>query len=121
MSEETVKLKKLQSLPIIDPANPSKKFSEKEEKWLREMSTYEFFNLEEPGLMMKCTYGNTKNNTRLSFFHGGKYELPRFIARHVESKGTPIYKWRPDGQGGMHKEKIGVKSRFQLREVFQSA
>jgi len=110
--------KKLKTLPIIDPHNPSRKFSEKEEKWMREMRVYEFSNLEEPGLMQSFTYGKAGKSMNFTLFHGGKYRLPRFIAHHLESKGTPIYKWRPDGSGEMRKERTGTKSRFQLREVF---
>lgn len=111
--------KKIQNLPIIDPKNPSRKFNEKEEKFLREMLTYEFMNLEEPGLMLKFPYGNSKNKHTFTFFHGGKYLLPRFLARHVESKSTPIWGWKPDGSGRLIKEMKGVKSRFQMREVYE--
>lgn len=110
---------KLKKLPIIDPNNPSKKYNEKEEKWLRECVTYEFMNLEEPGLMNTFSYGNANNNMRFTLFHGAKYKMPRFLAKHVSSKGTPLWSWRPDGTGSMRKEKIGTKSRFQMRESFE--
>lgn len=112
-------LKKIQNLPIIDPQNPSKKYSEKEEKWLREVKTYVFSNLEEPGLMNKFTYGNAKNKHTFTLFHGAKYKLPRFIAKHVESKSTPMWSWRPTGTGTLGKELVGQKSRFQMRELFE--
>lgn len=116
----TIDEKKIAKLPLIDPYNPSKKFTEKEEKWLREVMTYEFTNSEEPGLMNSFTYGNTKNKYTFKFFHGGKYRVPRFIANHVNSRGTPMWKWKPDGYGTMHKERIGTKSRFQMREVYEA-
>lgn len=112
-------VKKIEKLPIIDPSDPSKKFSEKEEKWLREMTTYEFMNLEEPGLMQTFSYGNAQHKFKFQFMHGGRYRVPRFIARHIDSRGTPMWDYRPDGQGSMHKQQIGHKSRFQMREVFE--
>lgn len=117
--EQTTDIKKLQSLPIWDPTNPSKKLTEKEEKWLREVKTYEFMNLEEPGVINKFTYGNSKNKHTFTLFHGGKYKLPRFIARHIESKSTPIWKWRPDGTGAMNKQLESRKPRFQMRELYE--
>lgn len=116
---DAVDPKRLQKLPLWDPNNPSKKFNEKEEKYLRELNTYEFMNLEEPGLMHKFSYGTAKNKHTFTFMHGGKYTLPRFIARHVESKSTPIWGWKPDGLGSIEKTLRGRKSRFQLREVYQ--
>lgn len=119
MSEvQKLDTKKLQRLPVIDPSNPSKKFSEKEEKWLREMRTYEFMNMEQPGLMLQFSFGNANNSMKFTFMHGGKYEIPRFVADHVNSRGTPLWKWMPDGTGSLRKERMGMKSRFQMREVF---
>lgn len=112
-------LDKFSKLPLKDQKHPNKKFSEKEEKNLRELITYEFMNLEEPGLTMSFVYGNSSNKQKFTFFHGGKYTVPKFIARHVESKSTPIWAWRPDGMGGMKKELTGYKSRFQMREVYE--
>jgi hypothetical protein len=111
--------RKLQKLPIIDPVNPNRKFSEKEEKHLREVVNYEFMNLEEPGLGQKFSYGNASNKHTFEFEHGGKYLVPRFIARHVESRSTPIWGWQPDGTGSMQKTLKGRNSRFQMREVFE--
>lgn len=119
-SKDEINVAKMQKLPIIRMgADPTKKLTEKEEKWLREVSTYEFMNLEEPGLMASFAYGAAGNMMSFKLFHGAKYQLPRFIARHIESKATPIWNWRPDGLGGMHKERVGEKSRFQLREVYE--
>jgi len=116
--EDPIDLKRMQALPIIDPDDPNKKISEKEEKFLREIVNYEFFNLEEPGMIQKFSYGNSKNKYTFTFFHGGKYRIPRFIARHVESKSIPMWNWKPDGMGRMQKMMAGRKSRFQMREVY---
>lgn len=122
MQQATTKkdnLKKIQNLPIIDPTNPTKKYSEKEEKHLREMNTYEFMNLEEPGLMITFPYGNAGNKHNFKLMHGGKYILPRFMQRHIESKSTPIWGWKPDGTGRLTKILKGRNSRFQMREVYE--
>lgn len=116
--KERINVEKLKKLPIANPNDPSKKLSEKEEQHLREIVSYEFMNLEEPGLSMKFSYGNASNKHTFTLFHGGKYNLPRFIARHVESKSTPMWSWRPDGAGSIRKEMTGRKSRFQMREVY---
>lgn len=111
---ESIDEKKLSELPIVGNA-PS---NEKEEKYLREFATFEFYNLEEPGLHHECSYGSTKNQVFFSFQHGQKYKLPRHVARHMETRTTPIYQWRPNGHGGMQKTLTGHKSRFQMRSVF---
>jgi len=107
-------LDELQKLPIIGkkPAN------EKEEKYLREICEFEFMNLEEPGLLHRFPYGNAQKHHTFTLFHGGKYKVPRFIARWIESRSTPIWDWRPDGTGGMEKKLMGQNPRFQMREVF---
>lgn len=114
MSKKKVSLEDLQQLPIVgeQPKN------EKEEKYLREICEYEFLNIEEPGLTLKFPYGNTKASHNFTFFHGGKYKVPRFVARHLEKCSTPMWKWRPDGTGSLHKEQIGNKPRFQMRQTF---
>tara|TARA_R110002126_G_scaffold77229_5_gene192681 strand:- start:8427 stop:8795 length:369 start_codon:yes stop_codon:yes gene_type:complete len=111
-------LMKIQNLPIIHPTDAKKKYSEKEEKHLREMNSYEFMNLEEPGLMITFSYGNAGNKHIFKLMHGAKYTLPRFMQRHVESKSTPIWGWQPDGTGRLTKILKGKNSRFQLREVY---
>lgn len=105
----------LQGLPIIGEQPKS----EREEEYLREMVEYEFFNLEEPGLIQTFSYGTRGNIHKFTLLHGGKYILPRFIARHIESRATPIWKWKPDGLGSMMKEKIGVNPRFRMSAVFK--
>lgn len=112
--EETTDFKKIRDLPIVGkaPASP------KEEEFLREFCEYEFMNLEEPGLAHKFPYGSTRNSHTFTFIHGGKYKVPRFIARHIESCSTPLWEWRPNGLGGLNKKLIGNKPRFQMRQVF---
>ena len=97
-------------LAVINP----KTKSEKEIKFLREMVTCEFSNLSEPGLSINFSYQGKK----FQLFHGGKYRIPRFLQRHVESCSIPIYGWKPDGQGQMAKNRIGSKSDYQMREVY---
>lgn len=104
----------LSQLPIVGkkPAN------EKEEKYLKEICEFEFYNLEEPGIPQKFPYGDTRKNHTFTFLHGGKYKLPRHVAQWVESRGTPIWDWRPDGSGRMVKQRVGEKPRFQMRHIF---
>jgi len=105
---------RIAKLPIVgnQPSN------EKEEKYLREVCEFEFYNLEEPGLSHRFPYGDTRHQHTFTLYHGEKYRLPRFIARHLESKGTPIWDWRPDGTGRMSKKKVGVKPRFRMSQSF---
>jgi len=119
VQEDKVDLARMMRLPIIDPSNSNEKRTEKEEKWLREAQTYEFMNIEEPGLMQTFSYGTAGNQMKFSFFHGGKYKVPRFIAKHVNSCSTPMWSWRPDGLGSMTKERVGTNSRFQMRELYE--
>ena len=108
----------IQSLPIIDRENANVKYTEKEEKWLREMVSAEFTNNENQHLGQKFFYGTTKKNFSFNFFPGGKYRLPRFIVNHLNNCGTPIYKWQPDGSGKIQKTFTHKKRRFTLREVY---
>ena len=112
--DKTLSKKDLDKLPIRgkQPTN------EKEEKFLKELCEFEFYNIEEPGLSIKFPYGNTSNKHNFTFFHGGKYTVPRHVARHLESCCTPIWDWRPDGTGKLTKNKVGEKPRFQMRQVF---
>lgn len=101
-------------LPIVGkvPVN------EKEATALKEICEFEFYNLEEPGLSLKFPYGDTRRHHNFEFQHGEKYKIPRHVARHVESRSTPIYAWRPNGQGGMEKRQTGTRPRFQMRQIF---
>lgn len=117
MSDGTHKSKspeQLAKLPIIgkQPSN------EKEENFLREICEFEFHNVEEPGVCNKFSYGEVGNQHTFTLFDGGKYFLPRFIARHIESRSTPIWKWRPKGDGTMEKQLVTTKSRFTMKQSF---
>ena len=91
--------------------------AELEEKWKKEEKTFEFYNLEEPGLVLRFPWGPTKKIEKFTFFHGQKYKIRREIADHVESRQTPIWGYRPNGLGSTEKTLNGWKPRFQMREV----
>ena len=110
---------KFKKLPIISPAFVTKRPSEKEEKFLREEGIYEFVNIEQPGLFIKFPYGNAKTKHTFTFMHGGRYKLPRFVARHIDSRATPLWGRKPDGSGIMQKEFKGTNPRFNMREVYE--
>lgn len=93
------------------------KISDKEQKWLDEEIEVEFLNMEEPGISVKFVHGSTNNAKKYHLFHGGKYKLSRNVVKHLESRSVPMWKWRPDGQGSMHKQIIGTKPRFQCRQI----
>lgn len=106
--------------PPLNPKTDELAQKQNDEKLKEELSderTYEFMNTEEPGLMVKFSYGSTANPKRYSFMHGGRYSIPREVAEHVESRQTPIWGYRPDGTGQMAKQLLGWKPRFQMREV----
>lgn len=113
-TQEAADIKALEKLPIVG----DKPRNEKEEKWLKEIVEFEFMNLEEPGLMHKFPYGDTRNNMTFTLWHGAKYRLPRHVARHIENCKTPIWNWKPDGKGSLSKSLSSYKSRFQMRQVF---
>lgn len=115
---EDYSTKEVQSMPIIDAKNPNRKHTEKEDKWLRELVTCEFVNLENPGMILKFPYGSTRNNKTFTFIHGGVYKVPRFLSRHIDSRAEPRWGWRPDGSGSIQKELQGDKPRFNMREVY---
>ena len=112
-------VEKFKKLPIISKAFVTKKPSEKEDKFLREEGVYEFINLEQPGLLIKFPYGNAKCKHTFTLMHGGRYKLPRFIARHIDSRCTPLWGRKPDGSGIMQKEFKGTNPRFSMREVYE--
>ena len=92
--------------------------NQKEQDWLDEEINVEFYNLDEPGLMITFPYGTTKNFKNYTLMHGGKYKLPRKVVNHLESRQTPMWKWAANGLGGLEKSCVGYKSRFQCRQVF---
>lgn len=107
-------IEKIKNLPIV--GSPPQ--SVKEEKFLREVCEFEFNNIEEPGLSQQFTVGNTKNKFSFTLLHGGKYHLPRFIARHLENCTTPRWEWKPDGTGRLIKNLVGTTPRFQMKQTF---
>ncbi len=100
------------------PINGAQPANQKEENFLREICEFEFYNLEDTGLSIKFPYGSTNHKEEFQFFHGGRYRVPRHLARHVETRTTPRYEWRPDGTGRMVSTKIGDKPRFQMRQIY---
>ena len=92
--------------------------SEKELQWLAEEIEIEFYNIEEPGVINKFSFGTTKDYTDYALFHGAKYTLPRKVIKHLESRQTPLWSYEPDGHGKMVKKLTGWKPRFQCRQVF---
>lgn len=117
MEDSKVNLKKMQELPII--LKGRSEFSKEEEKFLREIREFEFLNTEEPGVFHKFSYGNRSKRMNFTFFHGQKYKVPRFIARHLEENcQIPKYSWKPDGFGKLHPQLVSYKPRFQMREKF---
>jgi hypothetical protein len=98
--------------------NIQKSDEDRKKEWMSEKIQVEFMNLEEPGVPLKFTYGTTQKKETYTLLHGGKYTLPRAVVQHIESRQTPIWKYRPDGSGSMKKNLESYKSRFQCREVF---
>ena len=109
---------KLKKLPIFNRNDPAKKFTEAQEKHLREICTFEFNNLESAGQPMKFSYGTRSAKMDFEFQHGETYAVPRFIAKHVESCSKPLWKFKADGSGAIRKEGAGVDRRFAMREVY---
>jgi hypothetical protein len=99
--------------------NVVKDKKDRQKEWLEEMITFEFFNLEEQGAPLKFSYGSTKDAKKYLLLHGGKYTYPREIVNHIESRKTPLWSYKPDGNGMMQKALNGYKSRFQCRQVFE--
>ena len=91
---------------------------DRKKEWLDEVIQVEFFNLEEPGVPVKFSYGPTNKPEKYTFLHGGKYSLRRDVVQHLESRQTPIWGYKPNGSGQMGKNLEGYKSRFQLRQTF---
>ena len=103
-----------------EPTAPAVQKDEKEKRkeWLQEEITIEFYNLEEPGVPLRFSYGSTKRPENFTLLHGGKYKLRREIIEHLESCQIPMWGYKPDGTGRMIKDVKGFKSRFQCRQVF---
>lgn len=87
--------------------------------WLAEDITFEFFNLEEPGVPVNFAHGPTNDIKKYLMMHGGKYTESRSLVQHLESRQTPIWGFKPDGSGNLVKTLNGYKSRFQCRQLFE--
>lgn len=92
---------------------------ERQKDWLEEIIHFEFFNLEEPGVPLKFSFGPAGKAETYTLLHGGKYYYPREIIKHLESRQVPIWGYKPDGRGVMSKALEGYKSRFQCRQLFE--
>lgn len=114
MSVSKIIEEKIKNLPILGRIPKD----EKEIKYLREVCEFEFTNIKHPGLIHKFFYGDTKQSHTFVFVDGGKYHVPRFIARHVGLCSTPRYEWISDGTGKMKKELQGTTKRFQMNLVY---
>lgn len=99
----------------IEETTNKKKNKLEDDNWIRDTEKVEFLNTETPGLTIKFVYGSTKNPQKYTLFHGGVYDLPKKVIRHLESCGTPIYTYAPDGNGRMIKTPKGFIPRFSLR------
>jgi len=103
----------------IEAPNVQKNEKERRKDWLSEEINVEFFNLEEPGVPLKFTFGTTRKPEKHILLHGGKYKLRREVVNHVESRQIPIWGYTPDGEGRMKKTLKSYKSRFQCRQIFE--
>jgi len=99
--------------------NVQKDKKDRQREWLKEPITFEFFNLEEPGVPVKFSFGSTNKTETYTMLHGGKYTYPREVIQHLESRQVPIWGYQPDGRGVMQKKLEGYKSRFQCRQIFE--
>lgn len=78
----------------------------------------EFNNLQNPGVMLEFTYGDTKNFKKYKLFDGVIVKLPEKVVRHLETCGTPFYKYAPDCAGVIVKTFIKMNPRFSCRRVY---
>ena len=95
------------------------KDKKRKEEWLKEKILIEFYNVEEPGAPLKFDYGSAKKPESFLLLHGGKYNLARKVVQHIESCKTPIWDYKPNGEGQMLKYLKGYNSRFQCRQLFE--
>lgn len=118
VAEKTEKKYAVKRRTFGDTKPKTPPLSEQEQIWLDEEIEVEFYNIEEPGVMNKFSFGSTKDYTDYALFHGAKYKLTRKVIKHIESRQTPLWDYVPDGQGKMIKKLSGWKPRFQCRQVF---
>lgn len=120
--KKSMEEKELMKLPIVgtQPKSPE------EEKYLKEICEFEFYNIENPGMPVQFPYGDAKHRSDFAFEHGGRYRVPRHVARHLESCSTPKYEYRPvDTRGSanmqmkMQPVEVSRIPRFQMRYIFE--
>lgn len=110
--------KSLNRIPLMNIYEPHKKYTEKEEKYLREMRVYQFSNLEQAGSPLEFSYGSGKVQMQFKLEPNTLHRLPRWLAQHVESRGRPVYDWVPTGESRkMTKRLVDFERRFMMREV----
>lgn len=95
-----------------------KKVNDKEQAWLDEELEFEFYNIEQPGVMHEFSYGPANNVKNYKLYHGHRYKFPRRLINHIESKGPGNWVLRPDGHGNMNAQKEGIQPRFQCKIIF---
>ena len=111
------------SLINLDPAAAARSISaavamaNDEKDWLDEKVTIQFYNIEEPGADGFFVYGLCTDPQKIELKHGEIAELTRAAIRYIETRQTPIYAYKPDGQGKMRKTLTGWKPRFQCRQI----
>jgi hypothetical protein len=103
----------------IEASNLAMDKKDRKKQWDDEIISFEFMNLEEPGVPIKFVFGKMPRPQKYTLLHGGKYKLPRTVVNHIESRQMPIWKYTPDGEGRMAKRLTGYKSRFQCRQLFE--
>lgn len=103
----------------LEDVNILKSPTEAKKAWLEEEVTAEFINLENPGMMVTFSYGPSKNIKKYTLLHGNRHRMPRKLMQHINSRSTPDYSYRPNGEGNVIKTLMGHKPRFNCREVFE--
>tara|TARA_R110002126_G_scaffold127479_1_gene269685 strand:+ start:50 stop:370 length:321 start_codon:yes stop_codon:yes gene_type:complete len=106
-------------MTVKEAPNVHRDAEDRKKEWLKEIIPFEFFNLEEPGVPIKFSFGPTNKTKTYTMLHGGKYNYPREVVQHLESRQTPIWGYKPDGSGKSAKNLEGYRSRFQCRQLFE--
>jgi len=68
----------------IEAPNVVKEKKRRREEWLEEEILFEFFNLEEPGIPLKFSFGPASKPEKHLLLHGGKYRKKRALLQHLE-------------------------------------
>jgi hypothetical protein len=111
------------SLISLDPAAAARSIAtvvaeaNDEKDWLEEKVTIQFYNIEEPGASGFFCFGQCTCPKTIELDHGEIAELNRGDVRYIESRQTPIYAYKPNGEGKMKKALTGWRPRFQCRQI----